>query len=397
MKLPFFIARRYFFSRKNTAAVNVITGISVVGYAVGAFALVVLLSALNGFERLIFKSYENYYPDIKIQPASGKVLAFDSVQLDKIKNIQGVFSASPVIEENAIVQYNDNQVVCLIKGVGNQWPKTVRTDSMVVAGTPLLFNKSNTPFAWMAEGLVYKLGLNSTSNAINIMVPRRDNVGVAQLDMNEDQIGVSAVIRAGEEMDNKLVVVPFSWAESIFEREGFATAIEVAIRPGTNNNEVIQLIKRLMGDQVVVYNRYEQNRAVYKMFNTEKWVSFSLMAFVLLLISFNLVGSLSMLVLEKKKDIALLSHIGMRLRAIQGIFFREGLMVSLVGTGIGILLGVALVLMQQKFGFITTQSTMAAVYPVGLKTSDLLLITGLSSGLGISSAIYPALKSVHSI
>ena len=397
MKLPFFIARRYFFSRKNTAAVNIITGISVVGYAVGAFALVVLLSALNGFERLIFKSYENYYPDIKIQPASGKVLAFDSVQLDKIKNIQGVFSAAPVIEENAIVQYNDNQVVCLIKGVGNEWPKTVRTDSMLVAGTPLLFNKTNTPFAWMAEGLVYKLGLNSTSNAINIMVPRRDNVGVAQLDMNEDQIGVSAVIRAGEEMDNKLVVVPFSWAESIFEREGYATAVEVATRPGTDNKEVGQSIKNLMGNQVVVYNRYEQNRAVYKMFNTEKWVSFSLMAFVLLLISFNLVGSLSMLVLEKKKDIALLNHIGMRLRAIQGIFFREGLMVSIVGTGIGLSLGVLLVLLQQKFGFITTQSTMAAVYPVALKSADLLLITGLSSGLGISSAIYPALKSVHSI
>lgn len=397
MKLPFFIARRYFFSRKNTAAVNIITGISVIGYAVGAFALVVLLSALNGFERLIFKSYENYYPDIKIQPASGKVMEFDSLQLDKIKQIKGVFSVAPVIEENAIVQYNDNQVVCLIKGVGNQWPKTVKTDSMLVAGTPMLFNKSNTPFAWMAEGLVYKLGLNSTSNAINIMVPRRDNVGVAQLDMNEDQIGVSAVIRAGEEMDNKLVVVPFSWAESIFEREGYATAVEVATRPGTDNKEVVQSIKNLMGDQVVIYNRYEQNRAVYKMFNTEKWVSFSLMAFVLLLISFNLVGSLSMLVLEKKKDIALLNHIGMRLGAIQGIFFREGLMVSLVGTGIGLSLGVMLVLLQQKFGFITTQSTMAAVYPVALKSADLLLITGLSSGLGISSAIYPALKSVHSI
>jgi lipoprotein-releasing system permease protein len=176
-------------------------------------------------------------------------------------------------------------------------------------------------------------------------------------------------------MDNKLVVVPFSWAESIFEREGYATAVEVATRPGTDNKEVVQSIKNLMGDQVVIYNRYEQNRAVYKMFNTEKWVSFSLMAFVLLLISFNLVGSLSMLVLEKKKDIALLNHIGMRLGAIQGIFFREGLMVSLVGTGIGLSLGVMLVLLQQKFGFITTQSTMAAVAKFTQYTQQSLILS----------------------
>ena len=397
MNVSRFIAGRYFFSKKNTSAVNIISGISILGYAVGSFALLILLSALNGFERIIFKTYENYYPDLKLQPVSGKVFTPDEKLVRSISKIEGVEKTATVLEENAIVQYSDNQVVATVKGVDSNWPKVVNTDSLMIAGTPVLENKEEAPFAWLAEGVVYKLGLNSGQNGINIMAPRRESVGVAQMEMNEDIIGVSAVIRAGEEQDDKLLVVPLAWAQSLFERDEEISAVEIKIKQGFNPSKIKKQIQQLSGPDIQVLDRYEQNRAVYKMFNTEKWVSFSLMAFVLLLISFNLLGSLSMLVLEKKNDIKLLSYIGMRMKSIQGVFFREGLLVALAGTLAGLLLGVILVLLQQKFGFITTQSSISAVYPVALKFTDLVFISGLCGLLGISSAIYPALKSVHSL
>lgn len=397
MNISRFIAWRYFFSGKNTSAVNIISGISVLGYAVGSFALLVLLSALNGFERMIFKTYENYYPDLKIQPVSGKVFQVDPKKTQAISKLNGVEKASLVLEENAIVQYGDNQVVATVKGVDKNWPTVVKTDSLLIAGTPVFESNRDASFAWLAEGLVYKLAINNSNNAVTIMAPRRESVGVAQMEMNEDYIGVSAVIRAGEEQDDKLLLVPLNWAQGLFEREGEASAIELKITKGANQDRIKQELIRLLGPEMMVLDRYEQNRAVYKMFNTEKWVSFSLMAFVLLLISFNLLGSLSMLVLEKKNDIKLLSHIGMRLKSIRAVFFREGLMVAMAGTLAGLCLGTLLVLVQQKFGLITTQSSIAAVYPVALKASDFLFITALCGLLGISSAIYPALKSVQSV
>ncbi len=396
MNVSRFIARRYFFSGKNTSAVNIISGISVLGYAVGSFALLVLLSALNGFERIIFKTYENYYPDLKIQPASGKVFQLDPKKIQAISELSGIEKTALVLEENAIVQYGDNQVVATVKGVDKTWPSVVKTDSLLIAGTPVFENNRDASFAWLAEGLVYKLAINN-NNAVTVMAPRRESVGVAQMEMNEDYIGVSAVIRAGEEQDDKLLLVPLKWAQALFEREGEASALEIKTRQGADQDRIKQEIQRLAGPEMTVLDRYEQNRAVYKMFNTEKWVSFSLMAFVLLLISFNLLGSLSMLVLEKKNDIKLLSYVGMRLKSIRAVFFREGLMVAMAGTLAGLCMGALLVVAQQKFGLITTQSSIAAVYPVALKATDFLFITALCGLLGISSAIYPALKSVQSV
>lgn len=366
------------------------------GYAVGSFALIVLLSALNGFERMIFKVYENYYPDVKVTPASGKVISFDTTVMMKIAGRKGIRAVAPVLEENAVLQYNDNQAVALVKGVGPEWLKVVKKDSIIAAGKAELNTDNGAALAWMAEGLIYRLAIGRESSQISVMAPRRESVGVAQMDMNEDVIHVGAMVRAGEEMNQKLLVVPRPWAESLFEREKEISAYEIAVSNPDDLADVCADLRSVMGNGFVVKDRYQQNEAIYKMFNTEKWVAFSIMAFVMLLISFNLVGSLSMLVLEKKHDIRLLSHLGMYVKGIRGIFFREGLIVALTGTLAGLLLGAAAVLLQQEYGFITTRSTFAAIYPVQLRAGDILLILALSSGLGISSAVYPALKSVRS-
>jgi lipoprotein-releasing system permease protein len=397
LRLPLFIARRYFFSRRNTTAVNIITLISVLGYAVGAFALIVLLSAMNGFENLIFKVYENYYADIKLSPVSGKVIPVDSAFLKKLNKVNGVKECAFVLEENAVVQNQDNQVVALVKGVGNNWQRVVKTDSLVVAGTPVFATKEGQNLAWMAEGLLYKLGIGGESSGISVMAPRREMVGVSQLDMNEDNIHVGAMIRAGDEMNQKLLVVPLEWAQALFEREGFIGGYEIKVSSPEKLNAVKQEIIKLAGPEIRVKDRYEQNVAVYKMFNTEKWVAFSIMAFVLLLISFNLIGSLSMLVLEKKNNIKTLKYLGMKEGNIKGVFLNEGVIVALFGTSLGLILGIAIVLLQQQYGFVTTQSTFAVVYPVELRFTDILVIGGLSSLLGFSSSVYPALKSTQTI
>ncbi|MFN5250051.1 MAG: ABC transporter permease [Bacteroidia bacterium] len=392
MNLPFFIARRYFFSRKNPSAINIITGISLLGYAVGAFALVSLLSALNGFENVIFKVYNNYYPDLKISPAKGKVFLNDSARYVAVKSATGVYAVAAVLEENAVIQNGENQVVGLIKGVDPQYARVVNTDSLLVAGDKKMYEGEQMR-SWMAEGLYYKLNLGTDARLVTVMAPDRESSGVSQTDMMEDEIRVTAVIHPGDEMDQKLLVTQLEFAQSLFIRDSMVSAYEIKVKQGADVLEVSQSLRKSLGSGFLVRDRKEQNQAIYKMFNTEKWVSFALMAFVLLIISFNLVGSLSMLVLEKKRDIGILQAVGMTRSSLRRLFFNEGVLVAVGGTLLGILLGVALVLAQQKFGFVKTNSTFVSAYPVALKLSDILLITALGAGLGISASIYPAWNS----
>lgn len=392
MNLPFFIARRYFFSRKNPSAINIITGISLLGYAVGAFALVSLLSALNGFENVIFKVYNNYYPDLKISPAKGKVFLNDSARYVAVKSATGVYAVAAVLEENAVIQNGENQVVGLIKGVDPQYARVVNTDSLLVAGDKKMYEGEQMR-SWMAEGLYYKLNLGTDARLVTVMAPDRESSGVSQTDMMEDEIRVTAVIHPGDEMDQKLLVTQLEFAQSLFIRDSMVSAYEIKVKQGADVLEVSQSLRKSLGSGFLVRDRKEQNQAIYKMFNTEKWVSFALMAFVLLIISFNLVGSLSMLVLEKKRDIGILQAVGMTRSSLRRLFFNEGVLVAVGGTLLGILLGVSLVLAQQKFGFVKTNSTFVSAYPVALKLSDILLITALGAGLGISASIYPAWNS----
>jgi lipoprotein-releasing system permease protein len=392
VNLPFFIARRYFFSRKNPSAINIITGISLLGYAVGAFALVSLLSALNGFENVIFKVYNNYYPDLKISPAKGKVFLNDSARYVAVKSATGVYAVAAVLEENAVIQNGENQVVGLIKGVDPQYARVVNTDSLLVAGDKKMYEGEQMR-SWMAEGLYYKLNLGTDARLVTVMAPDRESSGVSQTDMMEDEIRVTAVIHPGDEMDQKLLVTQLEFAQSLFIRDSMVSAYEIKVKQGADVLEVSQSLRKSLGSGFLVRDRKEQNQAIYKMFNTEKWVSFALMAFVLLIISFNLVGSLSMLVLEKKRDIGILQAVGMTRSSLRRLFFNEGVLVAVGGTLLGILLGVSLVLAQQKFGFVKTNSTFVSAYPVALKLSDILLITALGAGLGISASIYPAWNS----
>jgi len=396
LRLPFFIAKRYFFSRKNTSAINLITLISIIGYAAGSMALIALLSALNGFEKIIFQVYDTYYPDLKIEVVSGKVFDADAAMLARIKKTKGVIEASFCLEENAILKSGDKQLVGTIKGVAPAYLKTVNIDSLVVSGDPLLDDLYG-PLGWMAEGLIYKLNVGKEANRITVTVPDRESAGVTQMETTEEELRIGAMIRPGEEMNQKLVITTLNWAQEMFNRAGQVSSIELKLKDPLQPENVAADLKKLLGPKFTVRDRREQNQSVYKMFNTEKWMVFAIMAFALLLITFNLIGSLSMLVLEKKRDIKLLNSVGMPENKIKRIFFNEGVLVALVGAFIGICLGILLVSMQIKFGIITTHSTFVVAYPVELRWTDAVKVLVLCLFLGISGAIYPAMKStVHS-
>jgi lipoprotein-releasing system permease protein len=195
--------------------------------------------------------------------------------------------------------------------------------------------------SWMAEGLYYKLNLGTDARLVTVMAPDRESSGVSQTDMMEDEIRVTAVIHPGDEMDQKLLVTQLEFAQSLFIRDSMVSAYEIKVKQGADVLEVSQSLRKSLGSGFLVRDRKEQNQAIYKMFNTEKWVSFALMAFVLLIISFNLVGSLSMLVLEKKRDIGILQAVGMTRSSLRRLFFNEGVLVAVGGTLLGIQLGVA--------------------------------------------------------
>lgn len=400
MKLPLFISRRYFFSKNNLGAINLITFIAILGNLFGSFALLCLLSILNGFESVIFKVYENTYPDIKIQKEKSKVFPISPLLIKQLKKNNKISSFSCVIEDNAILQYNGKQIVVLVKGVDKNFIHVIKKDSFISAGNGKLHGSHDSAngFAWIGDGLQDRMGISSNDKKLLLSAPRRETFGVAQMEMNEEEIYASTIIKPGEELEQTLVVVPKFFAQKLFEREDSScSAIEIKCTNKKNIGAVQEFLKQELGNSYTVKSRAEQNEAVYKMFVTEKWFSFGLMMFVMFIISFNLIGSLTMLVLEKRKDILLLSHLGLETKKIGKIFFNQGFLIVLTGSILGLILAIIIVLLQQKIGFIRTGTDLSAPYPIELRWMDVLLTLAMSLILGFICSIQPAKKSMQSL
>ena len=383
MKLIWLIARKYFFSRKNPSAINIITGISMAGYAVGALALIILLSALNGFESTIFGGYTHGDADLKVVATKGKVFTIGKDTLEKLSKIKGVTSYFKCLEDKAIVKYNDQQTVALVRGVDEGILKTLIVDSLIIDGRKILIDpKSERNLAWLSEGLIYKLNIAQENAEIELMEPDRTSSGVSQTVLNQEQVNVSAMIHLGEDHNDATLYVPLSVAESLFSRDGEMSSLEIKIN-SSKFDRCNAEIQALLGPKFSFFNRKEQHKTMYKMFNTEKWVSFALLAFILLLISFNLFGAIRMMMIDKSSDLAMLNALGMRLNHIHRVFLFEGFLVAVIGSILGIGMGVGLVLLQQKYGFVTTQSTFAMAYPVKLAMGDIFLVMALNTFLAL--------------
>ncbi len=391
MKLVWLIARKYFFSRKNPTAVNIITGISLSGYAVGAMALLILLSALNGFEDSIFGGYKNCSPHLKMVPKTGKVFYVRTALLDSLKRMSGVKGVSVALQDKAIVKYGEKQTVARVRGVDSAFYKVFLVDSMVKVGTAKLLSISgDIAYAWMSEGLVYRLGLNGNDNYIELLSPDRTSSSVAQTQLNQEVLGVSAMVEMADDDAQNTIIVPLRIAQALFAREdeseglGYGSELNIRVEGGFGAEGKVQdRLQEMYSNEFEVRNLREQHPTLHKMFNTEKWFSFALLAFILGLISFNLFGSLRMMAMDKQSDLEILMAMGLRQSLLRRIFMIEGLMVSLLGSVLGMLIAVVLVWIQQEYGLVKTQSTYEMVYPVSLRWSDIMLVLCLNGFLGM--------------
>ncbi len=379
MKFPFFIAKRYIISKKSHNIINIITTISIIGVTVGTMALVIVLSVFNGFENLIVKSFNVANADIKITPTFGKTISTLDFPLAKIKEIKYIKETSKTIEESALISYNNLSLIGVIKGIEKQYIKINNIDTCIIEGRFALHNNEQS-FAVVGREVGYALNvnINDVFKPISIHIPRRtSNISDNPTEIfNIENILPIGIYSTGHENDAKQIYVPFEFAEKIMEYENEFSSLEVSVEKNKIEKVKKELIN-ILGEKYTVKDRFEQEASLYKILNSEKFATYLILTFILIIATFNIIGSLSMLIIDKKKDINILKSIGANNKLIKRIFFTEGMLISWGGTMLGLLLGTFICFLQYKFSLIviTSQETGNYLpYPIDIKISDLLII-----------------------
>lgn len=402
MNLPFKIALRYFFSGKVSGVVHIISGISMLGVVVGSAALIIVLSVFNGFENLVVSMYDTFDPDIKVLPMDGKFFEQDDQVIEEIRLMQGVLALSPVLEENVLARYDENQTFARIKGIEPEFLPTLGLDTTVFIGDPIIAN-GNFPYALVGMGVSGKLGINVHNDFrfLQLYIPKGDRKVMLnpRRAFNKQSIRTSGIFSIQREFDDKYIITPLSFAKGLVGKSNELSALEVSLEKDANLEDVQKLIKEKMGANFKVLNRFEQHSFLYRILRSEKTAVFMILTFVLLIAAFNLVASLSMLAIEKKKDITILASMGMDQVRIKSIFFRQGLMLSISGAAIGIFIGSLICLLQQHFGLVKLggNSFVTNIYPVELRWPDVLAVFVTVLIVGSLASWLPARNSVKSI
>jgi lipoprotein-releasing system permease protein len=394
MNFPLFIARRYLIAKKSHNAINIISIISVIGVGIGTMALIVILSVFNGFDKLVQSLYNSFYPDLKITAMEGKVFPIDSVQAEKLQEIKGVRYVSHVVEENALLRYGERQHIATIKGVDENYKKVTGLDTMIMDGDFIL-REDKRDFAVVGQGVSYYLaiGLNFI-NPIVIYVPKRTGrvtLNPAQA-FNKDYIFPSGIFSIEQEIETKYVIVPIGFARDLFDYKHQVSSLELSLEEEANEEEIKQAIVNILGDGFDLKNRYEQNEMFYKIMKSEKWAIFFILTFILIVASFNIVGSLTMLILDKKRDIHTFLSLGLSMQKLRKIFMLEGFLITSAGTISGLVIGFLVAWVQQTFGIIKLQGSGSFVideYPVVIEFSDFVAVLLIVTAIGFFTAWYP--------
>ncbi|MBU8892718.1 MAG: FtsX-like permease family protein [Bacteroidales bacterium] len=394
MNFPFYISRRYLIAKKSKNAINIVSMISIVGVTVGTAALIVVLSVFNGFDGVIKSMYNSFDPDLKLTPASGKVFSPDNERLKNIRNHEAVLDIAETLEDNALLRYGDQQYPAVVKGVSDNFSDISGVDTMLVVGEFVLKYKNN-PYAIVGQGVAHFLSLNiNYIDPLVVYVLKRD----AKVTMNPEQIVnrkyifPSAVFGIQQEFDTKYVLVPLDFAQELFDYQNEVSALEIKLKPDYNRDQIQNEIAELAGNDYLVKNRYQQHETFYKIMKSEKFYIFLILTFILIVASFNIIGSLTMLIIDKKEDISTFRSLGASLKTIRNIFFTEGWLITIVGAITGLFLGGIICWLQIKFGFVRLQgagSFIIDTYPVKLIWSDFMLIFITVIFIGYFAAWYP--------
>ncbi len=397
MNFPFYIARRYLFSKKSHNAINVISLISVCGVVIASTALVCALSVYNGFNDLVSSLFSHFDPQLKVTAKYGKVFDPNCSEIAQVKALPEIETYCAVLQDNALIKYKDRQEIGVIKGVDDNFSHLVDLDSVLIDGEFILSDEV-TNYATLGIGLASHLGIKAGFvSPIEIYVPKRDqqvNMANPATSFNLEYTFISSVFRINQQVyDDYYMIIPLQTARTLLNYENEISALELKIKAEVSLSTVEKQIKQLLGDKFEVKNRFEQQEASFKMMQIEKWVTFLILCFILAIALFNIVGSLSMLMIEKKDDVETLRNMGANDRQIQQIFLFEGWMISGFGALLGIFVGVVLCWMQQEFGLIrlgdTAGSFIIDAYPVHILLLDILTVFLTVLAIGFLAAWYP--------
>jgi lipoprotein-releasing system permease protein len=380
LKLSLYIARRYLFSKKSRNAINIISFISGLGIAVGTAALVVVLSVFNGFDGVIKSLMSSFDPDLKISVYEGKSFLPSDVGKDLILPFEGVEAVSEVFEENALVRYDERQFIATLKGVDESFIDVTGIDTMMSDGEFKLMEKGK-PYAVVGRGIAYSLhvGLNFIKPLI-FYVPNRNasvNMSNPTAAINRIPVFPSGVFSIEQEYDSKYIILPISVVRELLEYTHEVTALEIKLSDKADKDEIQKKIENLVGNDFIVKNRFQQNEVFYRIMKSEKWATFLILTLILIIASFNITGSLSMLIIDKKNDIQILSNMGAGKILIRNIFVLEGWLISFIGSLAGVILGTVISLTQQYFEPVKIGGSGTFVidaYPVLYRIDDILLV-----------------------
>ena len=394
------LAFRYLRGKRSANAVPILSRISMVAIAVSSAAMIIIFSVFNGLESLIKDRYKAFYPDVRISVARGKFFPLTNVSLDSIKHIDGVNNVTGVIEDNVIALSNNQQIVIVLKGITNNYFDVndlrhyIAGDTIVSTGNP-----------YTAIGGIHILhelaaDINNTFSTIELYYPNTKITNVADNPLETYQslkLHPAGAFMVSDEFDDKYILAPLSLAQGLFREPGHYSSIELSIAP-QKLTQIKVALQKIFGSNYKVEDRYEQNRTTYQVMSTEKWVVVAILVMVLLIASFNMIGALSMLVLEKQKDIAILKAMGALPATIRKIFLLEGVLWSLVGGMSGILLGALICVLQQKFGLIKLNgSFMVDAYPVKIQLQDIALVVCIIAAVGLLTSWYPAMRATKTV
>ncbi len=394
MNLPAFIARRYLFSKKSHNIINIISVISLIGVAVCTMALIIVLSVFNGFDSLIKSMFSTFDPDIKITAAHGKVLDPHADTLMMVRELNCVDVACETIEENVLLEYEKRTYPATIKGVPDNYNLLTGIDTSIIDGTFSLGN-NQLPKAVIGSGLAYYLSVNlNLIKSIKIYVPRR-KAGISlnpERAFNKSYIFPAGIFSIQQEIDTRYMIVPIEFARNLLDYPTQASAIEIRLKPGSNIDKTCNEISAMIGNQYVVRTQYQQHEMLYKVMKSEKFAIYLILTFILIVSSFNMICSISMLIIDKKKDIGTLSHMGLDKKGVRRIFTYEGWIISIGGALLGLAVGLIACWLQQTFGFLKLDSMGTFVissYPVKIIWSDFVLVLITVTCIGLVTSWFP--------
>lgn len=384
MNFPFYIARRYLFSKKSTHAINVISGISAGGVALATMALVVTLSVFNGFHDLVASFFTSFDPQLKVVPVEGKTAPADDPVLTAIRQMEEVDVATECVQDQALAVYGDRQSTVIVKGVDDNFDELTHITEILYGAGEFALHAANLQYGTPGIQLAQALGLSARwEGYLYLYAPQRE--GQFDATAPEQAFVADSLISSGvvfnmqqSKYDRHYIVAPIAFARNLFGQQGMVSSLELRLKPTANFSSVKSKMQELAGDRFMVLDRYEQQADTYQIMNIEKLIAYAFLTFILMVACFNIIGSLSMLIIDKKEDVNTLHNMGATDRQITRIFMIEGRMIAMAGAVIGIVLGLLLCWVQHTFGVValggSSGSFVVDAYPVSVHFWDIVIV-----------------------